>query len=242
MYRRLLPALSLIIFLSCGRSFQPTSLRYTGYSVSGGAITDTGFAGYLKPYRDSMQQLMSEEVGRLSRRLDIKRPVSTLGNFMCDAYLAMAREKFDPGADISVVKFGGIRRPYLEAGPVTRGHVFEVMPFDNLMVLVTMKGSTLEKFLQELAGEGAGVAGFTMSIRDKKASNILINGKPLDVAEEYTLVYTDYNYNNAPVLKDGRLVTTNYLVRDALEDYLRKMKQEGKPVGENLENRLYADK
>jgi 2',3'-cyclic-nucleotide 2'-phosphodiesterase (5'-nucleotidase family) len=154
----------------------------------------------------------------------------------------MAREKFDPGADISVVKFGGIRRPYLEAGPVTRGHVFEVMPFDNLMVLVTMKGSTLEKFLQEIAGEGAGVAGFTMRIKDRKASEMLINGQPLNPEGAYTLVYTDYNYNNTPVLKEGQLRSTSYLVRDALEEYLLEMKQEGKPVGLNLENRLYVDK
>ncbi len=240
-YRFFFPAIIVFIF-SCNTVYHPGSVQYSGYAVSGGAIADTGFAAYLKPFRDSMDLTMNEVIGEASKRMDIKRPVSTLGNFMSDAYLTMAREKFDPGADISVMKFGGIRRPYIEAGPITRSMVFEVMPFDNLMVLVTINGDVLEKFLQEIAVEGAGVSGFTMEITGKKASNILVDGKTIDPASEYTLVYSDYNYNNTSILKGSRIKMTSYLIRDALEDYIKKMKQIGKPVGEQLENRLYVGK
>jgi 2',3'-cyclic-nucleotide 2'-phosphodiesterase (5'-nucleotidase family) len=187
-----------------------------------------------------MDVKMNEVIGKAAMRMDIKRPVSTLGNFLSDAFLEMAREKFDREADISVMKLGGIRRPYVEPGPITRGIIFEVMPFDNLMVLVTVKGDVLKQFLDEVAADGAGVAGFTMNIADKKATEILIDGKPVDAAAEYTIVYSDYNYNNTPILQTGKLKTTGYLIRDAIEDYVRKMDREGRPVGENLENRLYV--
>ncbi|HLO79522.1 MAG TPA: 5'-nucleotidase C-terminal domain-containing protein [Chitinophagaceae bacterium] len=238
-YRFFFPVF-IVFFFSCHTVYHPGSVQYSGYAVSGAAIADTGFAAYLKPFRDSMDLTMSEVIGEASKRMDIKRPVSTLGNFMSDAFLTMAREKFDPGADISVMKFGGIRRPYLEAGPITRSMVFEIMPFDNLMVLVTINGDVLEKFLQEIAVEGAGVSGFTMKLADKKASSILVDGKPIDPAAEYTLVYSDYNYNNTAILKGSKIKMTNYLVRDAIEDYVKKMKQKGTPVGEQLENRLYV--
>jgi 2',3'-cyclic-nucleotide 2'-phosphodiesterase (5'-nucleotidase family) len=229
-----------LLVIGCNTVYHPSSIQYSGYPVSGGTISDTGFAAYLKPFRDSMDKTMNEVIGEASKRMDVKRPVSTLGNFMSDAFLTMAREKFDPGADISVMKFGGIRRPYIEAGPITRSMVFEVMPFDNLMVLVTINGDVLEKFLQEIAVEGAGVAGFTMKMINKKASEIMIAGAPIDPKAEYTLVYSDYNYNNTEVLKGSKVKMTNYLIRDALEDYVRKMKQTGMPVGEQLENRLYV--
>jgi 2',3'-cyclic-nucleotide 2'-phosphodiesterase (5'-nucleotidase family) len=232
--------LFVVVIVSCSTVYKPSSIQYSGYDVSGSAITDTGFAAYLKPFRDSMDKTMNEVIGEASKRMDIKRPVSTLGNFMSDAFLTMAREKFDPGADISVMKFGGIRRPYIEAGPITRSMVFEVMPFDNLMVLLTINGDVLEKFLQEIAVEGAGVAGFTMKMTNKKASDILVAGVPLDPKAEYTLVYSDYNYNNTEVLKGSKLKMTNYLIRDALEGYIKKLKQTGSPVGEQLENRLYV--
>jgi 2',3'-cyclic-nucleotide 2'-phosphodiesterase (5'-nucleotidase family) len=232
--------LFVLLVIGCNTIYHPSSVQYSGYAVSGGAITDTGFAAYLKPFRDSMDKTMNEVIGEASKRMDVKRPVSTLGNFMSDAFLTMAREKFDPGADISVMKFGGIRRPYIEAGPITRSMVFEVMPFDNLMVLVTINGDVLEKFLQEIAVEGAGVAGFTMKMTNKKASDIMIAGAPIDPKAEYTLVYSDYNYNNTEVLKGSKVKMTNYLIRDALEDYIKKMKQTGTLVGEQLENRLYV--
>jgi hypothetical protein len=53
-------------------------------------------------------------------------------------------------------------------------------------------------------------------------------------------VYSDYNYNNTAILKGSKIKMTNYLIRDAIEDYIKKMKQKGTPVGEQLENRLYV--
>jgi len=234
-------SLTLLIFvlLSCNTPFHPTSVQPYGYQISGNG-KDSVLLAYLAPFRDSMSVMMNEVVGHAARRMDIRRPVSTLGNFLSDAYLETARAKFDAGADISVMKFGGIRRPYIEPGPITRGMIFEVMPFDNLMVLVTVKGDILKQFLAEIAAEGAGVAGFTMNITGKQASEIMIGGKPLEDNGEYTIVYSDYNYNNAPLLQKGQLRTTNYLIRDAIEDYVRDLKAAGRPIGEDLENRLYV--
>ncbi len=238
--RYLVYVLSFFFLTSCHTVYHPTSVKSSGYAVAGGVIADTGFASYLKPFRDSMDMTMTEVMGKASKRLDIKRPVSTLGNFMCDAMLNMAREKEDPGADIAVVNLGGIRRPYLEPGNITRGMLFEIMPFDNLMVLVTIKGKVLEAFLQETAAEGAGIGGFTMKVTNKRASDIMINGKPLDPLEEYTLVYSDYSFNNSRSLKGSAAKQTNYLIRAAMEDYVKKMSRDGMQIGENLENRFYA--
>lgn len=243
MYSRMFGLVFALFFIfGCDTVYHPTSVKSAGYAVAGGVVSDTGFAAYLKPYRDSMDQTMNEVLGRMTKRLDAKRPVSTLGNFMCDALIAMAREKFDPGADIAVVNLGGIRRPYIEAGPITRSMLFEVMPFDNLMVLITLKGLALEPFLQEVAANGAGIGGFTMKVVNRKAVEILIDGKSLDPEAEYTLVYSDYNYSNSKSLKDIPAKSTNYLIRAAMEDYVTKMGRLGLPLGENVENRFYVGK
>jgi 2',3'-cyclic-nucleotide 2'-phosphodiesterase (5'-nucleotidase family) len=232
--------ISLFFLTSCHTVYHPATVRSSGYAVSGGTSSDTGFASYLKPYRDSMDNTMSEVLGTASKRMDVRRPASTLGNFMCDAMLDMAREKFDQGADLAVVNLGGIRRPYLEPGPVTRGMLFEIMPFDNLMVLVTVKGTVLEAFLQETAADGAGIGGFTMKVTNKKATEIRINGTLLDPSGEYTIVYSDYSLNNSRILKGSPAKQTNYLIRSAMEDYVKKMGRSGKQIGDNLENRFYA--
>lgn len=227
----------------CSSSYHPSSVKWAQYPISDSLAKDSSLLRFLKPLRDSMDKTMNVVLGTASKRMDIKRPVSTLGNFMSDACLDLAKTKVDAGADISLVRFGGIRRPYIDAGTLTRSMIFEVMPFDNLMVLVDVSGSTLKRFIEDLGQEGAGIAGFTMTITpDKKVTDIKIAGQPIDLAATYTVVYSDYNYNNSPILKEGKLRTTSFLIRDALIEYVVKQQAKGEKIGENLENRIYVSK
>ncbi|MEY3436018.1 MAG: hypothetical protein RL335_474 [Bacteroidota bacterium] len=235
--------ISAIFALGCRSSFTPTPVRWSQYPITESQAKDTPMLAYLQPFRDSLDKSMNVVLGKVGKKMDIKRPVSTLGNFMSDACLEMAREKFDAGADISLVRFGGIRRPYIDAGDITRSMIFEVMPFDNLLVLVDVNGETLKRFIEELGKEGAGIAGFTMTITaDMKVKDIKISGKPIDPTAIYTVAYSDYNYSNSPILKEGKLRVTTYLIRDALEDYVQRLKSKGETIGENLENRIYVHK
>lgn len=242
MYRYVFLWIAGLVCWSCSATFRPTSVKWSTYPISALQDKDSAILSYLRPLRDSLDQTMNVVLGTCVKRMDIRRPVSTLGNFMSEACLEVAREKFDAGADISLVRFGGIRRPYLDPGPVTRGMVFELMPFDNLLVLVDVNGETLKRFIEELGAEGAGIAGFSFRIKDKNVSEILIGGKPIDPKETYTVVYSDYNYNNSPELKEGRLRMTGYLIRDAIEEWVKKNTVSGKPLGEGLENRIHVGK
>lgn len=237
---RFLKILVAVFFFSCNTTYHPGSLRYTDYPVEAKSVKDTTFGAYLQPFRDSMDLVMNEVVGNMPQRLDVKRPVTTLGNFLCDAFVYMAKEKFDPKAEISFLGLGSIRRPYLEAGPVTRGAIFEVMPFDNIMVLITVKGDLLKKFIGDLDG-GGGIAGFTMTIKDKKVINIMVGGKEIDEQAEYTIVSSDY-YANNPAMSwfygQAKRKDTNYLIRDAIIDYVKLMSKNGLPPGAQLQNRI----
>lgn len=234
-----------LLFVACHTSYQPGSVTFRDYRVTDSAGADLSYNSYLKTFRDSMQVSMGEMVGRASRRMDVKRPATTLGNFLADAYLEMAREKFDPGAQVAVMNLGGIRKPYLEAGPITRGMVFEIMPFDNLMTLVTVNGEQLKAFLDASMAEGGGVAGMSFTTNGKQVRDVLVGGKPLDPAGTYTLVTSDYAAGDprmAWFYGPARKQQTTYLLRDCIMDYARKMGREGKPIGEQLEKRISSDK
>jgi len=64
---------------------------------------------------------------------------------MADAIKTMAEMKFQKKIDAAFVNFGGIRS-YLPKGDVTVGKIFELMPFDNLVVLQEIKGDKLKSF------------------------------------------------------------------------------------------------
>ena len=243
--RLFFPTALLLIFIagnSCNTTYQGQSLQYKSYRIANTQQQDSALLTFLKPYSDSVNNSMNGVVGIAEISLDKKQPESTLGNFMVDAFYTMAKEKYNTEVDGAFVNFGGIRLTQLPAGNVTRGKVFELMPFDNLLILQKLKGDALQQLLDLTAGKGGWpTAGISMQIKDKKAINVLIGGKPLDPNKTYTIVNSDFIANggdNADMLRPVPQITNGYLMRDAIFDYINKLKGQGKNISANIENRV----
>ncbi|RYY89482.1 MAG: hypothetical protein EOO15_06100 [Chitinophagaceae bacterium] len=236
-----LPALLLFTF-SCRTAQQPVKTEWDGYRITATQPVDSGLVRLLKPYRDSVDRSMNEVVGVAEKALDKKQPEGTLGNFMVDAFFYGAEKSFGVKPDAGILNYGGIRLTQLAAGPVTRGKIFELMPFDNMLVLQKVPGSVLQQLLDLTAkGKGWPVHGITMEIRDGRAANVMINGSPLDPGKVYTLVNSDYVANGgdqAAMLKPIPQQSVGYLQRDALFDYIKYLKSQGKNISANEEKRV----
>lgn len=234
----------LLLFLlaslaACHKGLQPASLAYQHYNISPQQKTDSQMMQLIRPYHDSVVSSMSEVVGTAAATLEKKQPSGSLGNFMADAVLAMSALKFETGVDMAIINYGGIRSAELVKGDVTRGKVFELMPFDNLLVLQKLTGQQVQQLFDYLAARGGWpIAGATFTIKDKKATDVLIGGKPLENDKVYTLANSDYVANggdDAFFLKPIPQINRGYLVRDALMDYIQGLK---KPIAANTENRI----
>lgn len=185
---------------------------------------------------------MDGVIGYADVNMERKLPESELGNFLADAYLHMAKEKFNTDVDAAVMNNGGIRINQLPKGDVTRGRIFEIMPFDNLLVLQKLKGTVIQEFLDLTAADGGWpVAGITMQIKNGKAVNVIINGKPLNSEKVYTIANSDFVANgggDADMLKDIPQLSNGYLMRDAIFDYIKYLKGIGKNINAKIENRV----
>jgi 2',3'-cyclic-nucleotide 2'-phosphodiesterase (5'-nucleotidase family) len=227
---------------SCSTTYQSQSLRYQSYRINESGQKDTAVLAMLQPYSNAVNQTMNDVVGVAESAMDKKQPECALGNFMVDAFLTMAAEKYATKVDAAILNFGGMRLTQLPAGNVTNGKIFELMPFDNLLLLQKLKGSVLQELLDLTAAKGGWpVAGITMQIKDKKAVKVTVGGKPLDPDAVYTLVNSDFLANggdNADMLRSVPQITNGYLMRDALLDYIRKLKSQGKTISAKTENRV----
>lgn len=242
------PPFFILIFIlvftgfSCNTTYQSQSLEYKTYRISDKQVKDSLVLNFLQPYSDNVNKTMNDFVGVADVSLEKKQPESSLGNFMVDAFLAMAAEKYNTKVDVAFVNFGGMRLTQLPAGNVTNGKIFELMPFDNLLILQKIKGDVLQQFLDLTASKGGWpVAGMTMQIKDKKAVNVMIGGKPLDVNATYTAANSDFIANggdNADMLRSVPQITNGYLMRDAILDYIKKLKDQGKNISATIENRV----
>lgn len=118
---------------------------------------------------------------------------SALGDWMTDCLREWSH------ADIAVQNGGGIRAD-MAAGPVTLREIFDIMPFDNRVVHLTMDGRLVYQMLDhgvKRGGKIMQVSGAHFSYnRDgaegKRLSSILIGGKPLREEGFYKVSTLDF--------------------------------------------------
>ena len=236
---------SIIVVQSCtAKRIIPAEVRYKNYQVSG-QKQDTFFLRMLSPYRDSVQKTMSKVIGFSTEVISKGNANPSLGNFFTDAMKLAAEKQFDRKIDAAIMNPGGVRS-YLPKGDITIGKAYELMPFDNMLVLQEMKGSLLKQFLDHTANGGPWfVSGIHMEIRNRKAENIRIGNSPLDENKVYVIAQSDYVANggeNSEMLKTVPKISVGYLLRDALIEYIGGFTANGKPVTGSPEKRIvYAD-
>lgn len=117
---------------------------------------------------------------------------SALGSWMADCY----RETL--GVDTALQNGGGIRAD-LPAGPVTLREIFNVMPFDNTLVKLTLKGSDLREVLDHGVGmgriaqlSGASVEYYRPKPAGQRLASAVVGGAPLDDDSLYTIASLDF--------------------------------------------------
>ena len=226
------PLLITIFFaISCNTAYKAEKVEYSGYRIQHQTNNDQSLISIIKPYADSVNKLMKVVIGNNETKLERSRQAGTLGYFITDAYLEMARQKVDPKVDIAFMNIGGVRLPDLPAGPITQGKIFELMPFDNLMVVLKIKGSLLQQYLDTLAAnDGIIESGITLQVANKTARQVIIGGKPLDPNADYLVVHSDYVVINSNLLKNINRNTNGYLLRDAIIDYVKDFERKGKKI------------
>lgn len=226
------PLLIAIFFaISCNTSYKAENVHYSFYRIEQHDEGSKLLSTIIKPYSDSVNNLMNVVIGYNETQLEKKRQGNTLGFFITDAYLEMARQKVDPKVDVAFMNSGGIRLPEMAAGAITQGKIFELMPFDNLMVSLKVKGRLLKQYLDTLAAkDGVIESGMTMEIVNETVQQVMIGGKPLELNADYTIVHSDYVAINSNLLKNINRSTNGYLLRDALLDYVKFINSQNKKV------------
>ena len=161
---------------------------------------DVALTAALAGQQQALRNITERVVARLKFPLKREGDEYGLGRLIADAQRAAGR------ADVAIMNNGGIRSD-LPEGAVTWGTVYQVQPFQNRLLRLTVTGSVLEDALEQcVAGRGGGgghlpdchVAGVEVWYEGRKEAGKRItrvrldNGKDLEKNGTYTLVVSDF--------------------------------------------------
>jgi len=191
----------------------------------------------LTPFAAQVESMLSEVVGVAGSPLNNengRKQETALGDLIADAMLWQTRHL---NVDFAIQNGGGIRAD-LPEGPITRRRIYDILPFDNTVVVLKMKGSQVLQLFDHIAsvpsGRGAfpqvseGVQ-FTINYHNQRCENVTIGGKPVDPEKVYSIATNSYLAGGG----DGYTIflraldqyDTSIFQRDALSEYLKTMKK-----------------
>ncbi len=204
---------------------------------------DAAIAQLIAPYKKEVSAQMNEVIGTLEKKLSKRRPNSNLGNWFADVLKDEAEVIYTSKVDFALQNYGGIRIPGLSAGEITVGNIFELMPFDNKLLILECDGGTIKKLTDRIAEKGGWPLsdGLSFTIVEQHSEDVMINGEPLDLQATYVAAIPDYIANggdNCEFLEGMKRFDTEMYVRDIVITHLRKEYAEGVVQAANTAKRI----
>ena len=210
-----------------------------------GSLQHDAMENLIAPYKAEKEESMNVIIGESVETIEVGKPESKLTNLIADILLTEAR-KYVADVDMAITNIGGIRRP-LYKGNITIGDVFEILPFDNSLLVLEYKGSDLLALADAIAEKGGeSISGMTLVINKNKAENVKINGTPIDSAKTYKVVTTDYlswgNDQLEPLANYINSTPLNMMMRDAMFDYVTCSTINNQKISAKTDNRITIKK
>lgn len=188
---------------------------------------------FIKPYRDHINQDLDNVLAYCPETLDKStgKWQTSIGSLLADVCLQRGNTVFksreNKDIDLCLLNHGGIRA-ILPKGNVTTRTAFEIMPFENNLVVIALKGEQIQDIAAYIIKEKKPqpLSGMTFTItKDNTAKNIMVQGKPLDLNKTYYVATNDYLANGGDSMtffaKGTQKFDLNYKLRNVLIDYFK---------------------
>ncbi|KRD58122.1 hypothetical protein ASE40_17440 [Flavobacterium sp. Root935] len=226
--------LTLFFTVSCSqKNYSLNKIEGKQLPVTEKTAETPAIENFIKPYRDHINQDLDNVLAYAPETLDKStgKWQTSIGSLLADVCLQRgntvfkARENKD--IDLCLLNHGGIRA-ILPKGNVTTRTAFEIMPFENNLVVIALKGEQILEIAAYIIKEKKPqpLSGMTFTIaKDNTAKNILVQGKPLDLNKTYYVATNDYLANGGDSMifftKGTQKFDLNYKLRNVLIDYFK---------------------
>ena len=235
-YHLLISACFLISISSCKQEpLVLSKIEGKQIGIKDSLEVDQDFDAIIAPYRDRLEADMHavlsyapETYNKSDGHLN-----TAIGNLMADVVQKEGDNVFNKRTnkhiDAVLLNYGGIRS-IISKGDITTETAFQVMPFENSIVVIALKGQQIDSMMQYLshAKRAHPVQGITLTLdKDFNISEALINGKPIISDKTYYVATNDYLYDGGDGMRffkpNDSVYHLDYKIRNAMIDYFKKV-------------------
>lgn len=226
---------NIILIVSCKTSnYEVTRVEGEQIAVSDSLEPNNVITEFIKPYKQHIDREMNSALAYSPANL-VKTDGelnTAIGNMMADAVLEMADPVFEKrtgnSIDMVLLNHGGIRSS-INLGEITTRTAFQVMPFENEVVVAKMDNEAIRELVHYLIDSGTAhpVAGLELILdKENTIEKLLIQGKPLEENKNYYIATNDYLLEGGDDMiffaHASEVVSLDYKIRNLLIDYFKK--------------------
>lgn len=209
--------------------------------ITGAIPDDPAMDAYLAPYAAKIKASFGQPLIKAPQGLFRGRrgEENLLGYWVADTMRAAAAKATGDPIPFAITNAGGLRAN-LRAGMLKVEDIYDVMPFENEVVIIQLTGSQIIQVVREgLLHEGgepcSGVCAKLSGTPARTAFHVAwADGKPIDPAATYRVATTDYLYEGGGrmrTLSRGRgLIRTGLTLRQVLLDRCTELAKAGHPL------------
>lgn len=236
---------SFLIIACKNNSHEVSKINAKQLKIGNEVKQDSSIIQLFTPYKKKMTNEITKSLSfspKILERTDGNLQ-STLGNLVADLCYEKANELFKnktgKTVDFSMSNYGGIRAAIMK-GDVTVSNAFELMPFDNTLVVVELNYDKIKAlFNYFVAKKRAHPLSKNIQLTIKNDSyNVLINGKAIKKDRTYFVATSNYLQKGGDGMiffsEPESLFDSNFLIRDAIVDYF----ESKDTLSANLDNRV----
>lgn len=239
---------ALISLYACSRKTSVSNVTESHIIINNPKI-DSSMYKVMLPYKKTHDEQMYTVIAKSEDPLVKADVESTLGNFFCDAVIYETKKilgKDSDMVDVAIFNKGGLRNS-LPKGNITIGNIFELMPFDNELVLLKLSGAQFKDMCFKIVEKGGiPVGGMRLVMKGSTPTDITIKGKPFDETKNYWVVTSDYlanggdSYNFFKNATDRKMM--NILLRNVIINYCEDITKLDQTIKPKLDGRIQLSK
>ena len=239
-----------LLLIGCKQQYKLTNSKSVNNEINNELSTNNFLETIILPYRTELELKMNEVINTSLIDMEAASPEGLLGNFVCDLTYLKAQEISDKPVDFCLLNNGGLRTP-LPKGEITRGKIFELMPFENEIVIVELSGDKMLDLIDYIKTKslstksrkaGVPVSGLRMIINKDKVSEVKIGTFAFDKNKKYRVATSDYLSNGGDQMdfffNPISIENTGVKLRDAILSHIINLKQKDTELDATIDGRI----